>query len=260
MKALWNSFKIAFSMYSKIPMPRSEWTKENMRYAMCFFPLVGVAVGALMYAWSLLAFGHGAQIQPDSLLFYTAGFLVIPVLVTGGIHLDGMLDTADAMSSYQEQERRLEILKDSNSGAFAIITCVVYFILYAGAMSIVSSRALPVLCVGFVLSRSLSGWSIVTFRMAKNTGLAATFSNNAHKRTVRMWMWAYAIVSCGVMMWLDLILGCAAVAAAFAVWFYYRHMAYKNFGGITGDLAGWFLQMSELAMAVVVVVADLIVV
>ena len=45
MTALWNSFKIAFSMYSKIPVPQSEWTKENMRYVMCFLPIIGAVIG-----------------------------------------------------------------------------------------------------------------------------------------------------------------------------------------------------------------------
>ena len=40
---------IAFSMYSKIPMPRIEWNKENMKYTMCFFPLIGVVTGAIIY-------------------------------------------------------------------------------------------------------------------------------------------------------------------------------------------------------------------
>ena len=52
---MWNSFKIAFSMYSKIPMPKTDWNKENMKYALCFFPLVGLAIGIIFYLWSLLA-------------------------------------------------------------------------------------------------------------------------------------------------------------------------------------------------------------
>ena len=44
-KRIWNSFKIAFSMYSRIPMPRSEWTDENKSYAMCFFPWIGAVIG-----------------------------------------------------------------------------------------------------------------------------------------------------------------------------------------------------------------------
>ena len=63
------------------------------------------------YAWNFL----------DSRVFITIVLLLIPVLVSGGIHLDGLLDTSDALNSYQPREKKLEILKDSNAGAFAII-------------------------------------------------------------------------------------------------------------------------------------------
>ena len=52
MKSLWNSFKIAFAMFSKIPMPQAEWTEENMRYMLCFFPFVGAAPGLLTWGVS----------------------------------------------------------------------------------------------------------------------------------------------------------------------------------------------------------------
>ena len=55
MKSLWNSFVVAFSMYSKIPMPRADWNKENMKYSMCFFPWVGLVIGALELGWFYLA-------------------------------------------------------------------------------------------------------------------------------------------------------------------------------------------------------------
>ena len=45
---MWSSFKIAFSMYSKIPMPKTDWNKKNMKYAMCFFPMVGAAIGIII--------------------------------------------------------------------------------------------------------------------------------------------------------------------------------------------------------------------
>lgn len=86
MKRLWNSFKIAFSMYSKIPMPQSDWKKENMRYIMCFFPLIGLVIGGLTMAW-----GIWGSMLVKSRLFYTIILVLIPVLVTGGIHLDGLL-------------------------------------------------------------------------------------------------------------------------------------------------------------------------
>lgn len=47
MKSLWNNFKVAFAMFSKIPMPRADWTKENMKYMFCFFPFIGTVIGGL---------------------------------------------------------------------------------------------------------------------------------------------------------------------------------------------------------------------
>ena len=61
MKSVINSFIIAIAMYSKIPMPGVEWTKENMKYSMCFFPWVGLAVGALEFGWFYLAEFLGFQ-------------------------------------------------------------------------------------------------------------------------------------------------------------------------------------------------------
>ena len=49
---------VAFSMYSKIPMPRIEWNKENMKYTMCFFPLIGVVTGALIYLAGMFLDGN----------------------------------------------------------------------------------------------------------------------------------------------------------------------------------------------------------
>ena len=77
MKPWWNSFKIAFSMYSKVPMPKSEWTKENMRYIMCLFPLIGVIIGAVTWLWGY----WGLQIT-QSHLFYS----VVPGADSGGDH------------------------------------------------------------------------------------------------------------------------------------------------------------------------------
>ena len=59
----------------------------------------------------------------------------IPLLVTGGFHVDGFMDTTDALSSYREKEERLRILKDPHIGAFAVIGVVIYYLLYAAGYS-----------------------------------------------------------------------------------------------------------------------------
>lgn len=252
MKHIWNSFKIAFSMYSKIPMPASEWNEQNMRYVMCFFPLIGVPIGMLTLCWRKAAEWLGMAGSPFSVII----LLLIPIFISGGIHLDGLLDTADALHSYLEKEKRLEILKDPRAGAFAIIQAIVYFLFYYGIYSYLESqagmsavKAWRVIACSFVVSRALSGYAVVDFPKAKNTGLAAAFSDNAQKKAVKITMICYVAVMAVLMVACNIFYALAALAAAGIVFCYYRKMSEEKFGGITGDLAGWFLQNCELFMA-----------
>lgn len=244
MKNIWRSLCVAFSMYSKIPVPQVEWTKESMKYCICFFPAVGAVIGAATLLWDFLA---GQRLEGSPL--FTAVLILLPVLISGGIHLDGLLDTADALSSYKPKEEKLEILKDSHAGAFAVIVGICWFVMDYGIYSEADTKTLQVLAIGFVLSRSLSGLSMVTFRMAKNTGLAATFSDMALKGHVRVVMAVYVLFCGAGMMAISLPYGTAALVGAAVIFVWYGRMSYRKFGGITGDLAGFFLQNCELAMA-----------
>ncbi len=250
MGRLWNSFKIAFAMYSKIPMPRADWEKENMRYMMCFFPLIGIVIGAVTVLWSLAADWLGA-----GGLLRTVGYVLIPVMVTGGIHLDGLLDTADALSSYQTRERKLEILKDSHAGAFAVITACCYFMAALGVWSEFTLEQVRILAGGFVLSRSFSGLAVAAFPGAKSSGTVAMFADAAQKRIVEASMYFLMVLSAGYMCFMNVKLGSAAVLGAWLTFVYYHWMSKKQFGGITGDLAGFFLQLCELVMAAAVYLA-----
>jgi len=251
------SIIIAFSMYSKIPMPRIEWNKDNMRFSMCFFPFVGAVIGALVFGWFKLSVFLGIGNVLSSIVFF-----IVPIIVTGGIHMDGFLDTIDAVSSYQTMERRLEILKDSNSGAFAIIYGIVYAFAFVGVYSeillcgneklITTTEAIEVIAVSFVFSRALSGFSVTTFKCAKNSGLAATFSNMADKKTAGAILAVEAVLGAVLMVYINIWAGLAAVVAGIIMFVIYRVFSYKMFGGITGDIAGFFLQMCELLMAVAV--------
>lgn len=242
---------IAFSMYSRIPMPKTEWTRERMRYMFCFFPVIGAVIGGLMTLWT-----HFGRRLAGSGSLYTAVLILIPVLVTGGIHLDGFLDTSDALASFGPREKKLEILKDSHAGAFAVLAGICYFLLDFGAYSEVTEQTMRLLAPGFVLSRALSGLSVVTFRMARGSGLAASFSDAAQKRTVGVTMCVYILACLAIMWYAGGETGLVCFAAALAVFAAYRVMSYRVFGGITGDLAGYFLQNCELAMAVAAVVAE----
>ena len=180
---------VAFAMFSAIPVPQFDWNEKNMRYAMCAFPLIGAVIGA---AWCVC----GALPLPG--LAKAAGFALVPVWVTGGIHLDGYADTCDALSSYGDRTKKLEILKDPHCGAFAVIRLCSYFLAYFALCTCVqfTPRAGALWALALVLERALSGYAVAAFPMAKNTGLAHTFATAADKTAVRRVLAALAAVLC----------------------------------------------------------------
>lgn len=253
MKRCWNSLNIAVSMYSRLPAMQCDWSEENMKYVMCFFPWIGIVIGALCVGWNFLAGYLGVHAPLRNVIL-----MLIPAAVSGGIHLDGMLDTADAMSSWRPMEKRLEILKDSHAGAFAIITCTVYFFLLYGVLDMVQGDLVLIYAFTFLVSRSLSAFSVVTFPKAASKGTVAGFSKTAQTRVIRATSALYLLLAAAGMLFWKPVYGAAALAGAGLTFLWYYRMAMKNFGGINGDLAGCFLSVCELVMPLFVVAADLV--
>ena len=238
------SLCIAIAMYSKLPAPRVEWDKKSLAWALCWFPLVGVAIGAVLAGW--LALANFLRLGP---MVRGAVALVLPIALSGGIHLDGFCDTCDALGSHQSREKKLEILKDTHAGAFSIFCCGLYLILFFAAWCEVAptGEALWALALGPVLSRSLSGLAACSWKNARGTGLLATFTQPIQGRWAwwLLFLWTLAtLFFLGRLGWP----GIAAMAAAVLTFFYYRMMSTRQFGGITGDVAGFFLQLCECAM------------
>ena len=234
---------VAFSMFSALPMPRVAWREDNMRYSLCAFPLIGAAIGLSCWLWALVC---GALELPG--LLRGAGLCLIPVLVTGGIHLDGYADTWDALGSHAAPEKKREILKDPRMGAFGGIRLCAYFVASFALWACLRAYEAWAAALLFTLSRSLSGLAVASFPLAGDTGLAHTFAAAADKRRVRL---ALGGLSLGLMALLCLgwgIMGILMSLAALGVFFRYRRMAVREFGGLSGDLAGWFLQTAELWM------------
>ena len=100
---------------------------------------------------------------------------------------------------------------------------------------------------------------MITFPQARKEGMAATFSQNAAKKASKRVLLIYVAIICSSMVLTGKILGIVAIVTAELVFWYYYRMAMSKFGGITGDLAGYFLQMCELLMAASVVIVDVIV-
>ncbi len=248
------SVAAAFAMFSCLPVPAVSWDRGTLRYLLCAFPLVGAVIGLACWGWTTLC---GYLNVPD--ILRGAGLCALPVLLTGGIHLDGFCDTWDALSSHGLPKKKQEILKDPHIGAFAAIHLVLYFILALAFWTALPVYPPVLVLLSFCLSRSLSGMAVASFPLAKDTGLAHTFASAADKRTVSVFL---TILSVGLILAMGLLgpdfAGWLVSAAALLVFLYYRQMSQIQFGGLSGDLAGWFLQTAELWMLAALEVAALL--
>jgi adenosylcobinamide-GDP ribazoletransferase len=208
-------------------------------------------LGALELIWLCAA----AQLRLGALLTGAVG-CAIPILVTGGIHMDGFMDAVDALSSRKPREEMLKILKDSHVGAFAAMACALYLIADAAALSELPARESLALAASFVVSRAMSAFFMALLPAARPDGMARAVKDaqaEAGKDSVKRASVAWAVAFGLLMVWLApassiLALGWAAVS----VLYYMRVVG--RFGGVTGDLAGWFLQVTELGFAIALAV------
>ncbi len=251
---------VAFSLYSRIPMPRFQWHDEDMTYSLSCFPCVGGVIGLIW--WAVYTIGNKIGLPPSALCFLMTA---IPLMVTGGFHVDGFMDVSDALSSFRTKEQKLAILKDPHIGAFAVIRLSLAGLIYMASLSVVlASEKAPCLIIvqaaGFVLARGLSGLAILIFRSAKNEGMLYDELSSAGKgRKGNLMMTGIWLAgACLLMIYAGYLTGLAVAGAAVAAFLWYRRKSYTEFGGITGDTAGWFVTVCEVAMTAVAAIAAIV--
>lgn len=227
-----------------------------MQYHLIFFPWIGAVIGIILLGWRLVAtfFGVG---EIAYILIGTA----IPLIITGGFHVDGYMDTMDAFRSYQSKEEKLQILKDPHIGAFAAIMLGLLGLVYIAAFSEINEEMLWIFAAGFFLARTLSGIAVISFPSAKKEGMLHTFSSTAQgygRNKVKLLLYAQFVICSCYMIWKQPFAGSVLVITSVLVFLYYWYRTKKELGGITGDTAGYFVTVAETAMAVVAAICSLV--
>ena len=247
------SLALAFSCFTRLPVPKVDWNRRNLRFMLAWLPVVGIAVGLLTAIWWLIAeaAGFGSALK-------AAGVALVPLAVTGGFHLDGFSDVVDAQSSNAEPEHKREILKDPHVGSFAVIGVVAYLLAYFGlATELPQGGRVAILLVCLhVMSRCGSGFASTVFGGSGEQGMLESFRESSDE-TVTMGMCVGFFVVAGVCaIVVAPVCGCVMVVAEVLLVVWLRVFARRNFGGMSGDVAGFFLQVCELVLlACIVVVA-----
>ena len=237
---------IAFSMYSRIPMPNVEWNEKNTKSVMLFLPLVGSVLGILSVGLLLAARRLAIGELPTALLF-----VALYIFYTGGIHLDGFADTADARHSYLGKEERRRILADPHIGAFGVIRLFLFFVLaIAGVLLVLEKmpegRLLNFAFIIPVSARMLVSFAVAYLPAARKEGLYYTFSGERNGIPLK----AAAIVEMLILSVLALYelgwIGAGILIYYIIIYFFAKRFSMEDFGGMSGDLSGWLLCVAEL--------------
>ncbi len=255
LSALGRAFVMAFATFSRIPMPNICWEKANMRYLMCTFVLVGAAVGVTQAGW--MALSQALGLTP---LLQGAGYALLAVAITGGIHLDGLADVADALSSHASPARKMEIMKDPHAGAFALIALACYLlaqVALAGEAEVAAPHELAALALIPMASRCTSGLATLALPSASKQGMQQAFreAGRAQSRPLVVLGVESAVVA-AALFWASPTMGLVSVLACGLCLARARRRGLKEFGGFNGDQAGCLLQTCELVLLALFVVAQ----
>ena len=235
-----SSFLSSVLFYTIIPLP-SQWTNNWLRIAR-WCPIVGLLIGSLLAGISLLL----DLIQIPNL---TSSALLVTIWlgITGGLHLDGAMDSADGLS-VTDPQRRLEVMKDSATGAFGAISAIVILLLKTAALSDISLPAWFVLMAAAGFARWGQVWAIAFYDYLRATGKGSFHKENLRSpQDLLLGLFVLlSVCSCwtmaGALSWFQLviiILGNITITLSIGYWFN------RQLGGHTGDTYGAVVEWSE---------------
>lgn len=233
------SLLLALQFLTLAPVRVENVSKKEIAKSAVFFPMVGVLLGlalSMVNDWlSALAF---PRLSVDIIL------VVLLVILTGGIHLDGLSDTFDAILSRKTKDEMLVIMRDSHAGVMGILAIVAALLLKVAFLyAIIDSHKLPALILMCVFGRYAMVFMMRTFVYARPDGKAKIFFDGMNQS---LFMVSTLVVLCIAVAIGNLRgLGALAIVIGFA-YLFGKHVSNKV-GGITGDTLGATNEMVEVA-------------
>ncbi len=243
-------FLAAFTFLTRLPLPRARSDiaatslagADNVMLAdtVWAFPLVGLAIGAIGGVVYAIASALALPALAAALLA-----VATTTLVTGGLHEDGLADTADGFGGGATREAKLEIMRDSRSGAFGVLALIFSIGLRSAALADIALRwhVLAALIAAHALSRGLLPAAMRRLDPARDNGLGAGAGRPEQNPVLIALALALivAVISIGLRAGLSAAIAAAMVAIAIA-W-----LAQRQIGGQTGDVLGAIEQGAETA-------------
>jgi len=262
-----NACIAAFQFLTRIPIPKEvSFDKKTLQRSVIFFPVVGVVLGVIVSAAAALL----AYAAPPMIAAVLT--LLLWVFLTGGLHLDGLMDTADGVLSGRSREQMLDIMKDSRVGSYGIVAAFFVLLLkFAGLYYLFEQHVEQQLGITWLLlaigaASMWSRWwmviSISSWKPAREGGLGQLF-NGIKLQYVSvttaislfiylMALMIYVIIIGGNLyyVWLSLLI---PVCTAIVGWLIAKWLK-RKLGGLTGDTYGAMNEIVEALNVILVVI------
>lgn len=253
---------LALQFLTRVPISVTGQVEEHeLADAMCWYPLVGGALGCVAAA---LAVGLAGYLPPQVVAALTVAFLTV---ITGNLHLDGLMDTADGLYGGYNRERRLEIMRDSRSGAHGVVAgSLVLLLKWALVSSLLLSKDLP---WALPLALASSRWSLVLAARsqppARSSGLGQLYTRHLGSRHL-IWATVAWLLTAGLVLTVaslsqagsllpegGILQPCLALVAAPIVALWFGRYVSRKIGGMTGDTLGATNELVEIAMLLLLI-------
>ncbi|MCF6462877.1 adenosylcobinamide-GDP ribazoletransferase [Clostridium sp. Cult1] len=235
-----NGLILSIQFLTRLPIKKSiDFNDENLSKSIFFYPLVGIIIGGI-----------------GGLFYYIFGFLnedigsffalLSMIVLTGGLHLDGLSDTCDGFLSYRDKNKILEIMKDSRIGAFGVVSIVLDILLKYILISNLEGNIPLILGLAYGNSRLVIAYIMCTKRVAKKDGIGYMFYKSDPKKYALFGGIGYLLV---VLLINPIFL--IPLFASFLVGQIITKITYNKIDGFTGDVYGATIEIGEIISLII---------
>lgn len=242
-----SAFLIALQFLTRLPISLPGMpAPAAVGRSLLSYPLVGLLLGALLLSaqWAL---------QGTAPVLQAALLLILWVGLTGGLHLDGLADSADAWAGgYGDRERTLTIMQDPRSGPIAVVVLMLVLLLkFAALLTLLQANQPLALLLAPWLARGLLPLLFLSTPYVRPGGLGALLAAHLPRRELPGWLAGHALLLVLLTGWLGLL----ALLAALLLFTGLRRLMCQRLGGTTGDTAGALVELVEAAVLLALALA-----
>jgi adenosylcobinamide-GDP ribazoletransferase len=239
-----NGFLLALQFLTVIPLRIKNVDDKSVACSLIYFPLAGLIMGFLLVGmYELLLILNFPSLAISIIL------VVFLVILTGGLHLDGLSDTSDAFLSRKGREQMLEIMRDSHSGVMGVLAIISVLLLKIAFLYSIAIEFKP---VALVLACVLSRWAMVLpiylFPYARAEGKAKFFIQGVNLKILLLS--TGLALACVLIFWQLKGLYIFVMVAAFT--YLAGKFINKKLSGVTGDTLGALCELNELVVLLTV--------